>query len=608
MPHLDRRRFLEAVSVAGVGGALLPRMGGPLFPGVLYAQAVQEGGLSTETIAAAEKILSLEFTEEQRELMLQSLERQLDGFETLRSVELPNSVPPAFRFDPRPGPGEDGGPTARAPGLAASPAGQGAADGQGAGVRGRPAAPPADTWKLPETELPRSEEDLSFLSAAELAVLLRDRKVSSTHLTRLYLDRLKRYGPVLEAVVTLTEERALDRAGRADEELDAGEWRGPLHGVPWGAKDLLAVAGYPTTWGAAPYKDQVIDRDAAVVERLDAAGAVLVAKLTLGALAQGDVWFGGRTKNPWNIEQGSSGSSAGPGATVAAGLVGFAIGTETLGSIVSPSTRNGVTGLRPTFGRVSRHGAMALSWTMDKLGPMCRSAEDCALVFAAIHGRDLRDPSAIDAPFTWDPDLDVTRLRVGYVEAAFEEAENYRNREADLATLEVLEKLGVELLPISLPEDPPAGPLLITLSAEAAAAFDELTRSGGVDEMVRQGAFAWPNTFRRARFVPAVEYINANRARTRLISAMAETMKELDAFVSPSFRGGTLRITNLTGHPSVVVPNAFHPVEGQPPSSPRRSPASITFVGNLYREDAALALAHAFQRETDFHRRRPPIA
>lgn len=595
MQELDRRQFITAAGALGVGGALFPR--------ALYTQAVEDGELTTATIATTEELLGLSFTEEQRLLMLEDLEEQLEGFQSLRGVKLVNQVTPALRFDPRIAP-RDGVATAiPGPGAAtAAPVGQGVGSSNGAGgvvPNFRP---------LPEADRPADDEDLSFLSVAQLASLLRSRKITSAKLTELYLERLKRYDPVLEAVITLTEERAGEQAEHADRELDAGEWRGPLHGVPWGAKDLLAVAGYPTTWGAMPYRNQVIDANAAVVERLDAAGAVLVAKLALGALAWGDVWYGGQTKNPWNIEQGSSGSSAGPGSTVAAGLVGFAIGSETLGSIVSPSTRNGVTGLRPTFGRVSRHGAMALAWSMDKLGPMCRSAEDCALVFAAIHGSDARDPTTVDAPFSWDPELDVTRLRVGYVEAAFEESENYRGRDADLATLEVLEKLGVDLRPISLPEDPPAGPLLIILSAEAAASFDELTRTGGVDELVRQVRRAWPNTFRQARFIPAVEYINANRARTQLMAAMATTLADLDAFVTPSFRGDALQITNLTGHPSVTVPNAFHPVEDQPASSPRRSPASITFVGNLYREDAALALAHAFQRETDFHRRRPPIA
>ncbi|MFQ5689143.1 MAG: amidase [Gemmatimonadota bacterium] len=479
------------------------------------------------------------------------------------------------------------------------------ADEQGGRARSSSARPEATAaWEPEPFQRPEEDEDLAYLPVSRLASLLRSRQVSSTELTELYLARLKKYDSVLHAVITLTEERAREQAARADRELDAGRWRGPLHGIPWGAKDLLAARGYPTTWGAVPYRDQVIDEDSAVVGRLDDAGAVLVAKLTLGALAWGDVWFGGQTKNPWNIEQGSSGSSAGPAASVAAGLVGFAVGSETLGSIVSPATRNGVTGLRPTFGRVSRHGAMALSWSMDKLGPICRSAEDCALVFSALHGRDPRDPSTVDAPFDW-PGVDVGDLRVGYVVQAFEG--EYEGRKADQRSLEVLRGLGIELRPVSLP-DMPVQPLLITLEAEAASAFDELTRNGGVDRMVRQVRRAWPNVFRQAHLIPAVEYIQANRARTLLMRALAEAMREVDVFVSPSFRGGALSVTNLTGHPSVTVPNDFRRLKGAPLSSPRRQPGSITFVGGLYREEAALALAQAYQRATDFHRRRPPIA
>lgn len=636
---LDRRRFLESMAAAGVGTALLPkalssgaRKGvgatagtdldevGLETVGRALQEAATDGEITPEAIAEAERLIGLRFTEEQRRLMLEDVNERLGAFEKLREVELPNHVPPALRFDPHLGTGAEGPPGAAGAsfGPGRGPSGQGvvapAARGGGGspgGSRPAPTTSPAPVPpRLPEVERPARDEDLAYLTVAELASLLRSRQVGSAELTELYLERLKEHDPVLQAVVTFTEERARRQAAEADRELDAGRWRGPLHGVPWGAKDLLAVKGYPTTWGATPYREQAIEVDAAVVERLDAAGAVLVAKLTLGALAWGDVWFGGTTKNPWNVEQGSSGSSAGPGAAVAAGLVGFAIGSETLGSIVSPSTRNGVTGHRPTFGRVSRHGAMALSWSMDKLGPMCRSAEDCALAFAAMHGRDPRDPSTVDAPFAWAPDADVRELRVGYAEKAFEPPEGeeqYRNRDADLATLEVLRGLGVEVRPIALPEDPPAGPLRLILEAEAAAAFDELTRTGGVDTLVRQERYAWPNVFRHARFIPAVEYINANRARTRLQAAMAEALSEVDVFVSPSFRGGTLLITNLTGHPSVTVPNAFHPVEDQPPESPRRSPGSITFVGALYRDEAALALAHAYQRATDFHRRRPPI-
>ncbi len=567
MPSLDRRQFIESAAVFGLSSTV--------FPGVLYAQSVRDGEISVETIARAEQIAGVSFSDEQREMMLNRLTRNLGSYESLRGVGLDNSVIPSQMFDPE---------------------------------LGRKEVPRLETrpdidWSPSDIQLPGSDEDLAFAGVARLAALLKSRKIRSVELTELYLSRLRKYDGVLEAVVTLTEERALRSALKADAELDSGVWRGPLHGIPWGAKDLLSVSGYPTTWGAEPYRNQSFDSDATVVNRLDEAGAVLVAKLTLGALAMGDVWFGGKTRNPWNVEVGSSGSSAGPGAGVAAGLVGFAIGSETLGSIVSPSNRNGVTGLRPTFGRVSRAGAMTLSWTMDKLGPMCRSAEDCALVFSAIHGRDPADPTTLTAPFEWPVRRSLGQLRIGYLKDAFEE--DYGNREADLSTLGVLSDQGAELLPISLPDDP-AGAMLVMLNAEAAAAFDELTRSGGVDTMVRQSPGAWLNSFRTSRFIPAVEYINASRARTLLMEKMRELMRDIDVFVSPTFGGGTLRITNLTGHPSVTVPNNFATIEDDP-TSDRRAPASITFVGGLYKDAEALAVAGAFQSATDFHSMRPPI-
>ena len=363
--RIDRRRFMAYFTSAGLGGTL--------FPGVLWA--LGQGEVTKETIEQAEAIAGLEFTDEQREEMVRGLNRNVASYEAVRKLELPNSVVPAVRFDPVV-------PGVRPPSTAV----------RAAGERMRRSDPGRVTR-------PADLEEAAFWPVTKLAELVRTRQVTSLELTRMYLDRLKRHGPTLECTITLTEERALEQARRADEEIAAGRYRGPLHGIPWGVKDLLAVKGYPTTWGAEPYVDQVIDMDAAAVRRLDEAGAVLVAKLTVGALAMGDVWYGGKTRNPWNLEQGSSGSSAGSAAATVAGLVGFSLGTETLGSIVSPSTRCGATGLRPTFGRVSRHGAMALSWSMDKIGPICRSVEDCALVFDAIHGADEHDPSSRDAPF-----------------------------------------------------------------------------------------------------------------------------------------------------------------------------------------------------------------
>ena len=566
---LDRRQFLEACSGLGLTG---------IFPGALYTQVVgaDDPTITTDHVAAAETVAGLSFTAEERELLVESLNEFLEGYEAMRTHDVPNRRAPAFTFDPRRG---------------------------GAEVPDVPASEDGAEVSLPETARPERDEDLAFASVPTLAHLLRSRQVTSVELTELALERLRRYDPDLNAVVTYTEERALDAARRADRELDAGEWRGPLHGVPYGAKDLLAVEGYKTTWGAAPYQDQRIDETATVVRKLDEAGAVLVAKLSLGALAWGDVWYGGTTKNPWNLDQGSSGSSAGPAAAVSAGCVPFAIGSETLGSIVSPSTRTGVTGHRPTFGAVSRDGAMTLSWSMDKLGPIARSAVDCGLVYDAIRGADAADPAAIDVPFPFDPSVDPASLRVGYARSAFEG--DYDNREADQRTLQVLRDRGVTLEPVELPADLPVGAMLGTLDVEAAAAFDGLTRSDRIDELVRQGEDTWPNVFRAARFVPGVEFLQMNRLRVRLMEQMHALMSDLDVLVSPSFEGGVLGITNLTGHPCVCLPNALRPVEEGPDE--RRRPGSISLIGPLYRDAAPLTLAHAIQQETDFHTRRPPI-
>lgn len=551
---LDRRTFLNYFGGLGLGSTL--------FPGALWAQIAAGAEITTRTIACAEEISGLSFSEEHREMMVDDLQRQRRRIDQLHEIPIPNSVAPAIHFDPLP------------PGTAAP-----APRADAPMVRSRIAVP----------DRPADLEELAFLPVTHLSELIRTRRVSSLELTRMYLARLKRYDPLLRAVVTLTEERGLAQARAMDEELATGRYRGPLHGIPWGAKDLLAVKGYPTTWGAMPFKDQVIDEDAEVVKRLDAAGAVLIAKLTLGALARGDVWFGGVTKNPWNPEQGSSGSSAGPGSATAAGLVGFAIGSETLGSISSPATRNGVTGLRPTYGRVPRTGAMALSWTMDKLGPMCRSVEDCALVFHHIRGPDGQDLSVRAAPFHWNAELAPSDLRIGYFEAAFENA-------TDLETLEVLRGLGARLIPVELPESA-YDAMRIILTAEAAAAFDELTRSGRDRLLVRQDDNAWPNTFRAARFIPAVDYINANRVRTTAMTKWKALFDDVDVIVTPT-SGTQLVATNLTGHPAVILPNGFRD-DG--------TPVSVTFLGGLYQDDRVLAVAHAYQSATGFHTRTPDL-
>jgi len=555
---LDRRAFMGWFSSVGLGSTLLP--------GVLWAQAQEQETVTPAMVQAAAEIAGLEFTEEEREQIARGIRNNARNWEELRAVPLPNSVVPAVQFDPVvPGVNWD----ARQLPMRMSP---------DRGVR-----------------RPGNLEEVAFWSVRDLAELVRTRQVTPGQLTRMYLDRLKRHGPTLEAVVNLTEERALRQAEAMDREIAAGHYRGPLHGIPWGAKDLLAVKGYPTTWGAEPYVEQVLDYDATVVERLDAAGAILVAKLTLGALAQGDRWFGGQTKSPWNLERGSSGSSAGPGSTTAAGLVGFAIGSETLGSIASPSARNGNTGLRPSFGYISRHGAMALSWSMDKLGPMCRYAEDCALVLAAVRGPDGRDLTLRDIPFNWDAAVGPRDLRIGYLRAAFE-SDNLSD--FDRAALAVVRELaGQPLVPVDLPDQYPVGAVrAAVLAVEAAAAFDDLTRSER-DNLMEESS-SWPRTFRNARFTPAVEYINANRVRTLIMHAMQDVMKDVDVVVAPGTGGAALTLTNLTGHPQVILPDGF---------SQGGEPTALSFIGGLYKDAAVLAVARAYQDATEFHLRRPPL-
>jgi Asp-tRNA(Asn)/Glu-tRNA(Gln) amidotransferase A subunit family amidase len=559
---MERRDFMALCTAAGAGGTL--------FPGVLWAQLQQEPEITVETIAHAERIAGLTFSEAEREAMVRGLMANRTSWAQLRDYPIDYAVAPAVQFDPV------------LPDMVLPTARREARHSRPVGVA-RPA-------RL---------EEVAYWPVTALAELVRTRQVSALELTGMYLERLKRYGARLEAVVTLTESRALAQARDADAEIAAGRYRGPLHGVPWGAKDLLAVSGYPTTWGALPFAQQVIDEDATVVRRLDEAGAILVAKLTLGALATGDQWHGGMTRNPWRPEEGSSGSSAGPGAATAAGLVGFSIGSETLGSIVSPSTRNGNTGLRPTFGRVSRHGAMALSWSMDKIGPMCRSAEDCALVFAAIHGRDGRDATVRDVPFDWDAALPLSSLRVGYLKSAFDAAESEADRARkpfDDAALEVVRRQAGELVPIELPAGLPLAAMRTAiLNAESAAAFDEITRSGRVNEIDRS---SWPDSFRRARFIPAVEYIQANRARTLLMQEYEAATRDVDVYVTPSFGGDVLVMTNLTGHPALVLPNGFRA---------NGTPVSISFIGRLFGEAELIAVGKAYQEATDFHSRRPPL-
>jgi len=558
MMHLSlkRRAFLAYFSSIGLGGTLLP--------GMLWPQAVQGAGrVTAEDIAAAEPLIGMSFTSDERELMAHGATRSVRRYERMRAVPLANDDVPAIHFDPRL-PGMDFDMEQR----------------------------PVRFSAAEDVERPADIDEVAFWPVTKLARLIATRQVTARELTEMYLARLKRLDPTLKCVITLTEDRAREQAQRADEDIAAGNYRGPLHGIPWGAKDLFAVKGYPTTWGATPYREQVINTDATVVQRLDAAGAVLIAKLTLGALAMGDQWFGGRTNNPWNPEEGSSGSSAGSAAATAAGCVGFAIGTETYGSILSPSARCGCTGLRPTFGRVSRHGAMALSWTMDKPGPICRTVEDCAVVFEAIYGPDGNDETVHGLPFNYDGESDLSAIRIGYMKDAF------RDEDDQMEQLEILRELGAELRPIAIPDHLPVSALMLILNVEAAAAFSELTLSDGDDELVGQDPFDWPNVFRTSRLTPAVEYIQANRIRRQLMAAMAEALAEVDVYACPITNQRNAQTTNLTGHPAIVVPG---------PLDDGGAPTSFGFCGRLFQEGKLLRVAKAFQEATGYHKKHPQL-
>ena len=540
--------------------------------GAFVARPTAPDEITVPMLRAAQQLFGLNFSDAQLDSTRRNLSGYRDSYEALRKVSLPNSVAPAVGFDPRP--------------LRLRQAQVG-----GGGNAGR--LPAVD-----KVALPANHDDLAFFTVRQLGELLRTQQISSEELTRFFLARLKKYDPQLHCVITLTKDLAYQQAQQADAEIKAGRYRGPLHGIPFGVKDLFSAKGHKTTWGSVPFKEQLLDEDAAVVERLREAGAVLLAKLTLGELAQGDVWFGGKTRTPWDVTKGSSGSSAGSAAAVAAGLLPFAIGTETLGSILSPSTACGVTGLRPTYGRVSRAGAMALSWTMDKAGPLARSAEDCAIVLAALTaaGPDARDPATMLAPnrFEYAFGSDIKKLRVGYVKKAFDQ--DYPTRANDLATLDVLRQLGVELVPLELPALSP-GMLRFILTAEGAAAFDDLTRSGRDGQMVLQNRSAWPNTFRSSRFIPAVEYLQAQRVRSLLIEQLDAQLKGFDCYIAPTF-STSLVLTNLTGQPAVALPNGL---------TAAGLPTTITFMGQLYEEGKLLALAKAYQDATSFDEKHPVL-
>jgi Asp-tRNA(Asn)/Glu-tRNA(Gln) amidotransferase A subunit family amidase len=515
----------------------------------VYAQG--QGG----TVAVAqhptkdiEPFYDISLTDAERDSMQSNIEGFQKAFQELHKYKLENSVGMSLKFDPLPGGFQMPKGNAEFP--------------------------------LPKKiDLPAKKADLAFYPVYKLAVLIKNKKITSTELTSLYISRIKKYADTLQCVISLLEERAMRDAKRADEEIAKGKYRGPLHGIPYGVKDLFAVEGTKTTWGATPFKDQSIEKTADVVRKLEAAGAVLICKFTMGALAMGDIWYGGVTKNPWNLKQGSSGSSAGSASGTSAGLVAFAIGTETLGSIVSPSTRCGVTGLRPTYGLVNGEGAMTLSWTMDKIGPICRSAFDCGIVLNVI------------ASVSAAPKI----LKVGYLKSAFES--DYPNKANDEASLKVIRSLGINPEPLELPTSVPVAAIRFMLTAEAGAAFDELTRDNIDDQLTDQTKGAWPNTFRASRFIPAVEYINASRLRKLLIEEYHKKLGEYDVIISPSYANGQLVTTNLTGHPCLVVPNGFND---------KGSPTSISFLGKLYGESALVNFVRQYQEASEWDEKIPP--
>jgi Asp-tRNA(Asn)/Glu-tRNA(Gln) amidotransferase A subunit family amidase len=544
----SRRDLLAAVAAVGVGNATFYRA-------AVAAAAQPNAEITAEMVKSAEWVAGVTLTDADRKAVAQAINRTLANVAAIRKAGVSYDTAPAFALTPE--------VAGRAPAAA-----------------GRGAVTPSP---VKDAQKPDDADDLAFATLATLAELVRTKKVSSVELTKLYLQRLKKYDPALLCVVSLTEDLALKQAEAADKEIAAGKYRGPLHGIPWAAKDLIAYPGYKTTWGAGHFKDQTIDAKATVAERLDDAGGVLACKTTLGALAWGDEWFGGKTRNPWNIKQGSSGSSAGTASAVAAGLVGYGIGSETYGSIVSPSSVCGVTGLRPTFGRVSRSGCMALCWTLDKVGPMCRSVEDCALVLGAIHGADGKDAAAQDRAFDWPYKGKLSDLTVGFVKGVGSSDDD----------LKVLGDLGVKLVPIELPRGLPNALISTILDAETATAFDAVTR-----EDVRDGLGLWPNTFRRGRFITAVDYLTAQRARTLLMQQMAKAIEKVDLYVG----GGDLALTNLTGHPTVCLPNGLVKAGGV------EVPKPITFTGQLFGETKLLAVAKAFQEAAGHHLKRPPQA
>lgn len=583
-----RRRFLAYFSSSGLGATLLP--------GVLWAQVQQEGAqrVTPEILKDALALSGLSFSEQDQKAMLQGVNQNLNRYEEVRNLHIPNDVAPPFYF------------SAIVPGMKVN----------------RTREPLRIS--TPTVKRPANLEDVAFWAITQLAQLIKTRQATSVELTQMYLARLHKYNEKLNCVVTFLDDVAMEQARQADADLAAGKNKGPLHGIPWGAKDIIAVKGYKTTWGSEAYRDQVLDEDASVVEMLRDARAVLVAKLTSGELAQGDRWFGGQTKNPWNPSEGSSGSSAGPASATAAGLVGFAIGSETSGSILSPSGRCGITGLRPTFGRISRYGVMALSWTQDRLGPLCRYAEDCAVVMSVIARPDGRDMSVSDIPFNWNVHLDVRKLRVGFLKDAFEETRDPVLKRNEEKTLEQVQSLGMKLVPVKAPEWTVD---VSSIGVESGAFFDELVRSGRDKQLTNPGR---ANGFRNSRTVPAVEYLQAQRARTMMMMKLAEATADVDVYLAPTNTGGgggrgaassgessTLggrgrgdgagrrsavqrhfNMANLAGYPALAVPNGF---------TETGSPGSVTFLARPFGEAELLAVAKSYQDAAGFHLKHPNL-
>lgn len=548
---------------------------------------VSSDAITKETIAEAEKLIGVEYTSDERELILETINIQVQYVNSLHGVKFEYEDPgPALKFDPRP----------------------------------KDFEMPNEQWHIKrpdrEIDLPDNDEDIAFAPLSCLSEWVRTRKISSYRLTEIYLQRIERYAPQLECMITVTPELARKQALQADREISEGQYRGPLHGIPYGAKDLLDTAGIRTTWGAAAHKNRVPSDDATVITLLNAAGAVLLGKTALGALANGNLWFGGLTRNPWNKEEGSEGSSSGSGAGVAAGLMAFAIGSETSGSIAGPASRNGTVGLTPTYGRVSRHGAMTLAWSMDKIGPLCRTAEDAILVLKELNYYDTQDPGSIKAPLSYKSDAPLKGLRVGYVPEWFSEASV---SSPVRAILQLVDKMGLKLVKIRMPELP-FDALGIILLCEAATAMQELSASGKDDLLRGQDRFFWPNIFRSIRFISAVDLLHAYRIRERLILAMNEIYKEVDMIISPTGKSPMLKTANYTGHPAITLPVGFIKTVarrdpqvsakfygGEPTGKMYRVPVSVTLFGQLFQEGLLCRVSTAIENALDVNKERPPL-